>query len=204
MNNSLLTKENIEYAKALANKFGGTIKCDMHEKSITMDDLEQESLLGLCEAAERYDETLNIEFRTYAYIWCRKRVLEAKHKYGSPLSVSINHAEKVDLVHLELMQSDDDKPDEIVDPGSLSDALFYQMSMREEAEREADAALMARVERMLTGLSPKERQALVYLYGLRGQTELDGPEVAKLLGITPRRVNQIREGALRKLEACYN
>lgn len=199
MKNKLI-EENIEFAKALASKYGGSILRDKHEKSITIEDLQQESLLGLCEAAERYDERLGIEFTSYAYIWCRKYVLQAVHKYGTPLSVSINYTEKIDLMHLELMLPDEDKSEETVDTGSLADGLFYQMSMREEAEREAAAEHITRVKRMLSGLAPKERKALVYLFGLGNREELNEDEVAKILGITSRRVYQIREQALRKAE----
>lgn len=47
---------------------------------VCLDDLRQESCIGLCEAAIRYDETQQCCFATYARYWCRKMILKAIHR----------------------------------------------------------------------------------------------------------------------------
>lgn len=199
MNNSLLNKENIEFANQLAWRFGRSIMGDLHEKSITMDDLCQESFLGLYEAAQRFDPALGVEFTSLAYIWCRKFVLRAVRKYGTPLSVPDNYEGGAELLHLDATV--DVITDGTDDDGSLEDRLLYRMAMEDEAERDAEEVRKERVERALAGLSTKERKALCCIFGLDGQDgELSGQETAQVLGVVPGRVTQIKERALRKLE----
>jgi len=49
----------------------------MRECGVSMEDLRQEGCLGLCEAAMRYDETMDCNFATYAIHWCRKMMFAA-------------------------------------------------------------------------------------------------------------------------------
>lgn len=52
----------------------------MRNQGISLEDLQQEGCLGLCEAALRYDETVDSTFATYASYWCRKMMLRAIHR----------------------------------------------------------------------------------------------------------------------------
>ncbi len=171
---------------------------DTHEKSIVIADLRQESFLGLYEAAQRYDDTLGMSFHSLAYIWCRKFVLHAMHKYSTPLTVPVNFnwPEELKMLHLDETMKDWDIDAE--DDGSLADRILYQMAEEEQTEREAQVALAERLERCMEGLTRKERQALIHLYGLDGK-ELNGRETAALLHITPGRVAKIKERALCKM-----
>lgn len=90
MIDSLFNQENIEYASQLAWKFGWTILGSQHEKSITMDDLRQESFLGLWEAGRHYNPAQGLDFHSLAYIWCRKFVLHAIRKFSTQLTIPDN------------------------------------------------------------------------------------------------------------------
>lgn len=199
MKENLLSQENISFADTLAYKFGRSILGDLHEKSITMDDLRQESFLGLYEAAQRYDESLGVEFTSLAYIWCRKFVLRAVRKYGSPLTVPDNFEGEVELLHFDLTADDAAVSTSADDDGSLEDRILYQMALAEEREREAEEERKEIVERALQGLTDKERRAIACLFALSVE-ELSGQETAAALGVVPGRVSQIKERALRKLE----
>lgn len=203
MKKSLLTKENIEFANHVAWKFGRAMLSDQHEKSITMEDLQQESFLGLWEAAQRYDAALGIDFRSLAFVWCRKFVIRALHKYGTPLTVPERLEETVALLHLDAMSCamKDPGTEDDEDDVQVVDEVLWEMIADDEAEKAADEDQQERIERALNGLSPKERKALVCLFGLGSQTEPQGREAtAQQLGIAPGRVTQIKERALRKLE----
>lgn len=52
----------------------------MKDCNLELDDLRQEGLLGLCEAALRYNEQTGSTFATYASHWCRKMMLLAIHR----------------------------------------------------------------------------------------------------------------------------
>lgn len=214
-----LVCENLEWAEQLAWRFGRSIMGDKHEKSITMDDLKQEAVCGLMEAAMRWrptpqpcishdcesplkgeGEETAATFQTYAFIWIRKFVLRAVRKFGTPLSVPCNFEGGVELLHLDVMMEDvasgyasgDDD-------GSPADRLMYEVAVAEDAERDEQEGRKALVERMLEGLSAKERKALECLFALDG-VEMSGKETAEVLGVVPGRVSQLKERALRKLE----
>ena len=55
----------------------------MKDCGVSLEDLQQEGCLGLCEAAMRYDEESGCRFATYATHWCRKMMLRAIHKNRS-------------------------------------------------------------------------------------------------------------------------
>jgi len=207
-----LVCENLDWAEQLAWRFGRSIMGDKHEKSITMDDLRQEAMCGLIEAAMRWSpapqpshvkdegEEATACFQTYAFIWIRKFVLRAVRKFGTPLSVPCNFEGGVELLHLDVLMEDvasgyasgDDD-------GSPADRLMYEVAVAEDAERDVQEEREAQVDRMLEGLSAKERMALVCLFALDGE-ERNGQETAEALGVAPGRVSQLKERALRKLE----
>ena len=49
----------------------------LRDRGISLDDLRQEGCLGLCEAALRYNESIDCTFATYARHWCRKMMFAA-------------------------------------------------------------------------------------------------------------------------------
>ncbi len=101
-----LVSENIMVADKLALKFGQVLVNTHQEKSIIIDDLKQESMLGLCEAAMRYDSSKNTSFMTLAYYWCQKYVMNALRKYSQPLSVGNNFNQHVEGVFLDSQMID--------------------------------------------------------------------------------------------------
>ena len=52
----------------------------LRDYGLSLDDLQQEGFLGLCEAAIRYDENVDVTFAAYAAYWCRKMMLAAIHR----------------------------------------------------------------------------------------------------------------------------
>ena len=59
----------------------------MKDYGVSLEDLRQEGCLGLCEAALRYNESVDCTFATYARHWCRKMMLLAirRHKANGSL-----------------------------------------------------------------------------------------------------------------------
>ena len=78
-----LVTDNISYAEALVRKL-----FSKHARFLDIEDMLCEACTGLCVAAQRYDETSNIKFTTYAYFYIFKFVVEyikreSKKLYGS-------------------------------------------------------------------------------------------------------------------------
>ncbi len=59
-------------AKSIANKYS--------QYGVPFEDLLQEGLLGILEAAKKYDESKGTKFSTYATYWIKKKVIEALEK----------------------------------------------------------------------------------------------------------------------------
>jgi len=192
-----LVIDNIPLAEQIAIKFSHCIDSDLIEKSITLDDLKQESLLGLCEAAARFDTTLGIDFTPMAYVWCRRLVTCALSKYGTPLSVHSSFDQPIELLHLD---AELDNPTESKDDdGEHIDTILYALASEAHAEQQARQYNHQRVARMLRGLNPNERKVICYLYGLDNQAFTVG-QVARMLRLSPRRVLDIKHTAERKME----
>lgn len=78
---------------------------------LSLDDLQQESLLGLCEAALRYDEDAGCSFATYASYWCRKMMLTAIRRHRAAGSQPVEQCpepENEDLLRIGQQQRIDD------------------------------------------------------------------------------------------------
>ena len=72
MDKSALIKEYLPLVKSIAAKY-----C---KRGVSRDDLMQEGLLGLLEAAERYQTDRETKFSSYAVFWIKKYVLQYLHK----------------------------------------------------------------------------------------------------------------------------
>lgn len=66
-----LAERHLPFAQHMAQHYGAMAR----SKGISMDDLQQDAALGLCEAALRYDPAKGVSFRTYAYAWCYKYIM---------------------------------------------------------------------------------------------------------------------------------
>ena len=53
----------------------------MRDCGVSLEDLRQEGCLGLCEAALRFDKSVDATFASYARHWCRKMMLMAIHSH---------------------------------------------------------------------------------------------------------------------------
>lgn len=197
-----LVAEHKDFAETLAQKLGQRVASDLPELCIDMDDLKQESLLGLCEAALHYDAKAGASFKTMAYFWCRRYVLLAIRKYGVPVSVPNNFTEPVHTVRLDWMGDGGDDDDET---GSLrlptmegGDAvavngargLIDELSLRADREATLQEAYRELAEQWLSQLTLRDQTVIRLVFGL-DCTPLHYRSVARQVGISCTRVNQI-------------
>ena len=80
MNKSDLVNENIKLVYYTINKY--------HSKYIRDEDMIQVGMVGLCKAADKYDER-KVKFSTFACVCIRNAIrdeLKKRQKYGKPLS----------------------------------------------------------------------------------------------------------------------
>ena len=98
MNKEKITTEYLPLVKSIANKYT--------HLGVPSEDLEQEGMIGLLEAADKFREDKGAKFSTYATYWIKKKILSAidKEKKGSLDSIKLTE-ESVETKEDELKTS---------------------------------------------------------------------------------------------------
>lgn len=165
-----------------------------------VEDLQQESLYGLCQAALHYDESRMIEFKRFAFFWCRKAIIQAIHEYGHPMGIAKEERNTVALISLDKYfgtptdAASSDHDDNVL----CHDRLLYEAFDEAERESASQEELALRMERAFNRLTAKERTVITFLYGLDGN-QCSGRETARAMNVDESRISRIRDNALRKL-----
>lgn len=184
-----LVAENVEYAQSLALRFSGC--------GVPLEDLQQESCLGLCEAALRYDEGNNASFRTFAYFWCRKKILLAVNDYGMPMRIPQHARDEVKLLDLDITVGQGSDGD---DDSTMADRLLYRAYINKECDNSDDTERREeKVRASLAVLTKKELCAITHLFGIDGNEPLSRQETAIVLGVSVENVRQLMRNGLGKM-----
>ncbi|MCK4655002.1 MAG: sigma-70 family RNA polymerase sigma factor [Candidatus Cloacimonetes bacterium] len=98
MNKEKIATEYLPLVKSIANKYAYL--------GVPSEDLEQEGMIGLLEAADKFREDKGAKFSTYATYWIKKKILSAidKEKKGSLDSIKLTE-ESVETKEDELKTS---------------------------------------------------------------------------------------------------
>lgn len=72
MNKDKIVVEYLPLVRSIAAKY--------NKLGLPQEDLEQEGMIGLLEAADKYEDDKGAKFSTYATYWIKKRILEAVEK----------------------------------------------------------------------------------------------------------------------------
>ena len=161
---------------------------EYYHPSVELLDLIQEGNIGLIEAVDRFDPELGYQFSTFAVWWIRKMILLYLGKDEDLMSLeSPILSEEGEEVHL---------GDTIIDEENI---LGGQSCEKQGARLEHEQSMQQMRERMAK-LPIREKEVLMMLYGIGLKRALTLQEIARLLNITPERVGQIRDKALRRLK----
>jgi RNA polymerase sigma factor (sigma-70 family) len=192
-------------------------------------DLFQEGVLGLLQAAERFDWTRGVPFGAYASWWVRHAMSKAVRDATTSVRLSddarrslrrlanqrdadrgVSWRVLAERAGVDANEAEDLLPllgpplslDAEAIPGA--DVTLAEVLADREAEEAMEGVLVsADTERLLKVaermLTPRERLILEARYGLGGLEPQTLREVGEELGLTPQRVAQIEERALQKL-----
>ena len=94
MNKEKIANDYLPLVKSIANKYA--------HLGVPTEDLEQEGMIGLLEAADKFRDDKGAKFSTYATYWIKKKILAAidKEKKGSLDSIKLTE-ESVEIIMLE-------------------------------------------------------------------------------------------------------
>lgn len=131
---------------------------------------------GLFNALNGYDETRGYRFTSYAVYWIRQAMQNALRKKG-PLD-----AEELPTDHEE----------------QLVDCSANEPFISSQPEPDKEEHARRQLQGLLKKLKPKERMVVENVHNVGG-SGLSMPEMARELGMTEQRVNQILLSAMTKL-----
>ena len=165
-----------------------SIACMHQRPGIELDDLIQEGNIGLIEAIDRFNPLLGNKLNTYAVWRIKKKISQYIQSLGStqdsldtPICV-----EDEDYVFL---------ADMIVD----KETLCGSQAIKSIEETMIQVEEICRLYDKLDSLSIRQRKLVMMLYGLGEEQEHSIDEMAEILGISRKRVEQLRDKALRRL-----
>ena len=177
-----LLEANLKFVFDVAKRYSG--------KGVPMGDLISEGNLGLIRAIEKFDESNDVKFISYAVWWIRHSMLDAIQKRKLTESVELETGVSNDNVFARSLSDDeDDEPDgdsPLDDTSEAYERLSKQNSL---------------LNKMFSNLSQREVNVINYYFGIDGNEKMNLIEIGKKLGITSERVRQIKMNAIRKMRS---
>lgn len=186
-----LVKSNIRLVIYLALKYSTNV--------LSIEDIVQEGILGLINAASKFDPKRGLRFSTYAWTSIKRKILRAIqlnqnlirwpcHRYSE--LVSANRSD--DQPHLDLGE----REALLVSNGEL-DRVSEQMSQQDIVELKQ---LQETIQLTLKRFVEREARVLCRRHGLDGKPEATLEEVGEEEKVTRERIRQIQVRAEKKLK----
>lgn len=189
----ILTVANLDLVKYAVYKLG-------YGKG-PFEERERAGILGLIEAAKRYDPSEEVRFSTYALFWIRQameRYSLGEGAYVPAWAFRSDRAEIREAVEKAQKVLSLDAPLEEESKSTLGDLLPSSYPLPEE--RALERVMVERVRQaLLEGLTPRQRLIVEKRYGLDGNEPASFVDIAAELGVSHQAVHQTEKIALRKL-----
>lgn len=182
-------EEHLPQVRRLARTFRGL--------RVSTEDLVAEGVLGLFEAASRFDPAHGVKFSTYASWWILKRMRESLGANAS-------------IVRIPRYRRDDgssrpyirdvslEEPARVGGTLSLHDVLAESSIPRPDDELVREDG-RRRLERLLESLPARHREVLVRRFGLDGRRPEPLAALAAEFGLSRERIHQIEREAIERL-----
>lgn len=211
-----LVKANLRFVIKIAR--------DYKDNGVGLADLISEGNYGLIKAAKKFDHTRGFRFITYAVWWIKQSILQYLNEHARTIRLPVNILTKIYQLKRELddydieTQNIKDEDYELLNRyptvGSLNHIVGDQQSeiadfledddpdrSSDEIE-EMDFQLKGDINDCLEVLEEREKEILIYYYGLSESQETMTLEmIGDIYGLTKERVRQIKGKAIKKLRA---
>lgn len=161
-------------------------------RGVPIADLISDGNMGLLRAIDKFDETKDVKFISYAVWWIRQAMSESIKKKRAVNFVEIEPNEDNDSIIDNKMVDDEDDDD--------SKSSNYS-NEHEEKEKEVSQNQKAVVSKIISTLNERERAIIESYYGINNEKKLNLIDIGKKYNLTSERVRQIKVSAIRKLRS---
>lgn len=179
-----ILESNLKFVFDIAKKYTG--------RGVAISELISEGNMGLIYSIDKFDETKDVKFISYAVWWIRYSIIEAIKNKKQRSSVEVCED---DIMNKKFSTgaTDDDESVTYME-ASFSDAL-------DSSNKEKRIKQNKVVRNLMEGLSEREAEIIVSYYGLNGADKMNLVEIGEMIGITSERVRQIKKNTLKKLRS---
>ena len=161
-------------------------------RGVPISELISDGNIGLLRAIEKFDESKDAKFISYAVWWIRQAMLE-----------SIKRRNAINFVEIEPNTDNDSSMDKKLIEDDEDDVSFNNDLSNENDEKSIEVSENQRniITSLIGTLSDRERDIVENYYGINDKKELTLTDIGKKYNLSSERVRQIKLNAIRKLRS---
>ena len=161
-------------------------------RGVPISELISDGNIGLLRAIEKFDESKDVKFISYAVWWIRQAMLE-----------SIKRRNAINFVEIEPNTDNDSSMDKKLIEDDEDDVSFNNDFSNENDEKSIEVSENQRniITNLIGTLSDRERDIVENYYGINDKKELTLTDIGKKYNLSSERVRQIKLNAIRKLRS---
>ena len=161
-------------------------------RGVPISELISDGNIGLLRAIEKFDESKDVKFISYAVWWIRQAMLE-----------SIKRRNTINFVEIEPNTDNDSSMDKKLIEDDEDDVSFNNDFSNENDEKSIEVSENQRniITSLIGTLSDRERDIVENYYGINDKKELTLTDIGKKYNLSSERVRQIKLNAIRKLRS---
>jgi len=179
-----IIESNLRFVFDIARRYTG--------RGVSISELISDGNMGLLRAIDKFDETKDVKFISYAVWWVRQAMLESIKKKNL-LSFVEMEPDKDNEASLDKKLIEDEE-DDVQAKDTFSNEI-------DEKSREINENQRLVISDLISSLSDRERDIIENYYGLNDRKELTLTDIGKKYGLSSERVRQVKLKALRKLRS---
>lgn len=179
-----ILESNLKFVFDIAKHYTG--------RGVSISELISDGNMGLLRAIDKFDESKDVKFISYAVWWIRQAMLESIKKKSS-----------ISFVDIEPNIDNDSSMDKKLVEDNEDDISVNNNFSNENDERSKEICENQKnmIANVISTLSERERDIIENYYGLNDKKELTLTDIGKKYDLSTERVRQIKLVALRKLRS---